>query len=172
MTRKSFERGLLAPTRDMKIGVPSAVIGLFPVVVPLFAVSTISISESFHLPPLGSGGDRVLMDTHDDTISISAVLPGTERFVWKSALELLAQVTLGVNPWQSLSGGLTGGMQLWTSMTLRSDIYIKNLSFSATAQKRDAIDVTLTLAHLPRNQLLTLGLEAVGVGAAIAIDMT
>ncbi|KAG1713688.1 hypothetical protein GQR58_002156 [Nymphon striatum] len=48
MTRKSFERGLLSPFNDRKMGRPSAVIGLFPVVVPLFSVSSISLSESFH----------------------------------------------------------------------------------------------------------------------------
>ena len=46
MTRTSFERGLTAKSLDSAIGVPSAVLGFFPVMVPLFAVSSIGLTES------------------------------------------------------------------------------------------------------------------------------
>lgn len=175
MTRTSFERGIGAESHIKEIGVPSAVIGLVPIVVPLFSVSTIGLTQSYHLPPIGAGGDRVLMSTHDDQIQISAVLPGKLRFVWKEALELLSEVALGVNPLQMIPGNnVTAGLQLWTTMTLRSDIYIQNLSFTASAQKRKALDVSMTLVHLPRpglaGQLLSLGMDLGNMGVSTGID--
>jgi len=175
MTRTSFERGLGVETDIKEIGMPSAVIGLVPIVVPLFSVSSIGLTSSYHLPPIGAGGDRVLMSTHDDQIQISAVLPGQLRFVWKEMLELLSEVALGVNPLQLIPGNnVTAGLQLWTTMTLRSDIYIQNLSFTASAQKRKALDVSMTLVHLPRpglgGQLLSAGLDVANMAVSTGID--
>jgi hypothetical protein len=175
MTRTSFERGLSAAGIDYGIGAPSAVIGLFPIMVPLFSVSSIGLSASYHLPPIGAGGDRVLMSTHDDQITISAVLPGRLRFTWKESLERLSEVALGVNPLQAIPGNtVTAGLQLWTSMTLRSDIYIQSLSFTASAQKRKVLDVSLTLVHLPRpglaGQLLAAGLDIANAAVSTGID--
>lgn len=175
MTRMSFERGLSAEGMDLGVGMPSAVIGLFPVMVPLFSVSSIGLTQSYHLPPIGAGGDRVLMSTHDDQIQISAVLPGQMRFIWKESLELLSEVALGVNPFQLIPGNtVTAGLQLWTTMTLRSDIYIKSLSFTASAQKRKVLDVSMTLVHLPRpglaGQLLSAGLDIANAAVSTGID--
>ena len=169
-TRTSFERGLGLETHIKDIGWPSAVIGIFPVVIPLFSVSSIGLTESYHLPPIGAGGDRVLMDTHDDQISISAVLPGRMRFVWKELLEKSAELSLGWNPWQSATNGLFGGLTLWTTMTLRTDIYIQNLSFTASAQKRQALDVSMSLVHLPRNQWLSEALDIGNAAVSTGID--
>ncbi len=169
-TRMSFERGIGAESHIKDIGVPSAVIGMLPVIVPLFSVSTIGLTESYHLPPIGAGGDRVLMDTHDDQFSISAVLPGQMRFVWKELLETLAELSLGWNPYQAATNGTFGGLQLWTSMTLRTDIYIQSLSFTASAQKRKALDVSMTLVHLPRNQNHGLALELGNLAVSTGLD--
>jgi hypothetical protein len=115
------------------------------------------------------------MSTHDDQISISAVLPGQMRFIWKESLELLSEVALGVNPLQMIPGNnVTAGLQLWTTMTLRSDIYIQNLSFTASAQKRKVLDVSMTLVHLPRpglaGQLLSAGLDIANAAVSTGID--
>lgn len=175
MTRTSYERGLGLETNVKDMGVPSAVLGLVPVLVPLFSVSSIGLTSSYHLPPIGAGGDRVLMSTHDDQIAISAVLPGQLRFMWKQMLEQLSQVALGVNPLQLIPGNnVTAGLQLWTTMTLRSDIYIQNLSFTATSQKRKALDVSMTLVHLPRpslaGQLLSAGLDVANMAVSSGVD--
>lgn len=174
MTRTSFERGLGLETDSQQMGVPSAVIGIVPIVVPLFSVSSIGLTSSYHLPPIGSDGDRVLMSTHDDQISISAVLPGRLRFIWKESLELLSEVSLGVNPAQLATFGFIGGLQLWTTMTLRTDIYIQSLSFTATAQKRKALDVSMSLVHLPRpglaGQLVSKGLGVANAAVSAGID--
>ena len=64
------------------------------------------------------------------------------------------------------------GIILWTPMTLRTDMYIQSLSFSASASKRAALDVSITLVHLPRPGL---GGEWLDLGNAVvstALDAT
>jgi hypothetical protein len=142
--------------------------------VPLYAVSSISLAQSYHMPPVGASGARAAIDSHDDTISISAILPGAERYGFKLALETLAEASLG----SGLLGGLgiaspaPMGIILWTPMTLRTDMYIQSLSFSASASKRAALDVSITLVHLPRPGL---GGEWLDLGNAVvstALDAT
>ncbi|WP_404385382.1 hypothetical protein [Caenispirillum salinarum] len=151
-------------------GMPSAIIGLVVAPVPLWSVTAISLTSSYHLPPIGTQSDRVLMDSHDDRISLTAVLPGQLRFAWKEALETFAEQAIAWNPLQDLTNGEVGGLFLWTSMTLRTDIYIESLTFSASAQKRKALDVSMTLAHLPRPGLLPQALDVPNVAISSAID--
>lgn len=138
--------------------------------IPLYAVSSLSLAQSFRLPPIGAGGDRAMVETHDDTISISAVLPGWERFLWKEALETLAESTLG----GGLLGGVLGpaklGIILWTAMTLRTDMYIQSLSFSASSAKRSALDVSMTLVHLPRPGLTAGLLDLANCAVSSTVD--
>ncbi|RUN74788.1 hypothetical protein EJC47_19730 [Sphingomonas sp. TF3] len=160
MPRKSY----------INYGVPSAILLAVPVIVPLFAVTTLSLNQSFHLPPIGAGGDRVLVDTHDDTISLSGVLPGWERYLWKEALETLAEQALGGSALSTLIGPTSFGIILWTAMTLRTDMYIQSLSFSASVSRRSALDVSMTLVHLPRPGPSALIADAVNCAVSSALD--
>ena len=65
------------------------------------------------------------------------------------------------------SGGKFTGLVLVTGMTIRTDMQIQTLTFAASAQKRDVLDVTIALAHLPRPSLLgkLLDVASIGVGA-------
>lgn len=56
--------------------VPSAVLADGIAVVPLFAVSAISLNESYHLPPISSSKARMITAAHDDVITLSALLIG------------------------------------------------------------------------------------------------
>lgn len=162
MSRKSFLNYATAP---------SAVLIALPVVVPIWAVSTISLSQSFHLPPIGAAGDRVMVDTHDDTVTISGVLPGWERYLWKEALETLAENALGGGLIGTMLGGPSPlGIILWTAMTLRSDMYIQSLSFSASSTKRSALDVSMTLVHLPRPGPSAMVTDMVNCAVGSALD--
>ena len=142
--------------------------------VPLYAVSSISLAQNYHMPPVGNDGARVAIDSRDDTISISAVLPGPERYGFKLALETLAEASLG----SGLLGGLgiaspsPMGIILWTPMTLRTDMYIQSLSFSASASKRAALDVSMTLVHLPRPGLAGEWLDLGNAVVSTALDAT
>ena len=130
--------------------IPSAILADGPIVVPLWAVTTLSLSESYHLPPIGSDARRVLVETHDDTISLSGALIGPTRFAHKLLLETVAEQSMRGSVLESLTGGQAGGLILWTGLTLRTDIFVKSLTFTTSASRRDSIDVTMSLEHLPR----------------------
>jgi hypothetical protein len=148
--------------------VPSAVIwdggaGL----VPIWGVSQIALSETFHLPAIGSTSHKAIVSTHDDTVTLSGVLVGAERYAWKLLLETMAEASKRGTVFSSASGGKITGLALVTSMTIRTDMQIQTLSFTATSQKRDVLDVNLSLAHLPKPSALgkLLDVASVGVGA-------
>ncbi|MEQ8766305.1 MAG: hypothetical protein RL885_20490 [Planctomycetota bacterium] len=150
--------------------IPSAVLADGPLIVPLFAVTTLSLSESYHLPPIGSDAGRVLVETHDDTITLSAALIGPDRFVWKLFLETVAEQSMRGSVLDGLTGGKVGGLILWTGLTLRTDIFVKSLNFTTSASRRDAIDVSITLEHLPRPGALSKLLDIASVAVSSIID--
>jgi hypothetical protein len=147
--------------------IPSAIIsdGLIPV--PLWAVTAMSLNETYHLPPIGSSGARAIVATHDDTITLTGVLVGKERFAWKLALETMAETSKRGGALAALTGGKVGGLILVTSMTIRTDMQVQSLSFSASSAKRDVLDVTIAMAHMPLPGALgkLLDVASIGVGA-------
>jgi hypothetical protein len=142
------------------LAIPSAVIANGPVAVPLFAVSTLSLSETYHLPPIGSSTAKAIVATHDDTVSLNGVLVGPERFAWKLALEALAD---------SSKRGPTG-LTLITSMTIRTEMQIQSLTFNATSARKDVIDVGVSLAHMPSPGALGKLLDVAALGVAALTD--
>ncbi|MCW8900036.1 MAG: hypothetical protein OQK75_13390 [Gammaproteobacteria bacterium] len=159
----------MAITRSYQnyLTVPSAVLsdGVLPI--PLWAVTSMTLNETYHLPPIGSSGSRSIVSTHDDTISLSGILVGAERYAWKFALETMAESSKRGTPLETWSKGAVSGLILITSMTIRTDMQIQSLSFNTTAAKRDAISVTITLMHMPRPGVLgkLLDVASLGVGA-------
>jgi len=149
--------------------VPSAVIADFfgILAVPLWAVTQMSLAQTYHLPPIGSTAHRAVVATHDDVVTLTGVLPGYERYAWKQALERLAEASKRGSISAALTGGQVGGLVLVTSMTIRTDMQVQSLTFAASAARRDVLDVTVSLVHVPRPSLLgeLLDLGSVGVGA-------
>src|SRR4051794_25781194 len=113
--------------------VPSAVLSDGIVVVPLFAVSTITVSESYHLPPISSSKQRMIVAAHDDSISLSGVLIGPTRFSMKFALETMADLSKRGTVIERVTRGKVSGLVLVTAMTIRTDMQIQSLSFTASA---------------------------------------
>lgn len=171
MARRSYMSGFVEGDANGMVGllprsVPSAILADAVMFIPLWAVSSLSISQSYHRPPLGSAFARQLVDTHDDTLTLSASLIGWDRFLWKEYLEYVAESAMRGSMLERMSGGQAGGLILVTTMTIRTDLYVQSLTFSANASRRDVIDVSLSLVHLPRPGALAqiLDLAAVGVG--------
>jgi hypothetical protein len=146
---------------------PAAVISDGVLTIPLWAVTSLSLTETYQLPPVGSAGHRAVAQVHDDTLSLSGVLVGPERYAWKLGLEQLAEASKRGTALSAFSGGTVGGLILVTALTIRTDIQIQTLSFTANSAKRQALDVQLTMAHLPLPSLLgkLLDVASVGVGA-------
>lgn len=147
--------------------VPSAIISDGIVPIPLWAVTTMTLTETYHLPPIGSSGAKAVVATHDDTVLINGVLVGAERYAWKLALETLAEASKRGSAIASFTGGRVSGLILVTALTIRTDMQIQSLGFTATAAKRDTIDVAITLAHMPLPSALgkLLNVASVGIGA-------
>ena len=102
--------------------IPSAIVSDGIVVIPLWAVTQISLTETYHLPPIGSSGAKALVATHDDSVTLQGVLVGPERFTWKLMLETLADEARRGSALSTFTGGKVGGLILVTSMTIRTDM--------------------------------------------------
>ncbi|MGV9818737.1 hypothetical protein [Nocardia xishanensis] len=151
--------------------VPSAVLSDGALLtVPLWAVTAMTMGATYHLPPIGSSGARASVASHDDTITLSGMLVGVERYAWKFALERLAEASRRGSALAAYTMGAAGGLILVTTMTIRTDMYVQSLTFNVTAAKRDAIDVTMTLVHAPLPSPLGLLLDAASVGVGALAD--
>ena len=149
---------------------PSAVLfdGIVPV--PLWAVTQMSIDASYSVPAVGGSNRRVALPTHDDTIALSAVLIGPLRLEWKTALENIAEASRYGTVLTPKTGGLGTGLVLVSSATVRTNLAVQSLSFSLTAGRRDTIDVTLRLIHLPPPGSLTRLLDTTSIAVGALTD--
>ena len=147
--------------------VPSAIVSDGALTVPLWAVSAMTLTESYHLPPIGSTAARSIVSTHDDTITLSGVLVGAERYTWKLMLETMAESSKRGSALSAYTGGKVGGLILVTSLTIRTDMHVQSLTFGVSAAKRDSIDVGLTMVHMPLPSVLgkLLDVASLAVGA-------
>ncbi|MBE9111411.1 hypothetical protein IQ273_18565 [Nodosilinea sp. LEGE 07298] len=151
--------------------IPSAIISDGALnTIPLWAVTALSLSQTYHLPPIGSSGARAIVSTHDDTISLNGILVGAERYAWKLALERIAEASKRGTALGALTGGKVGGLILVTSMTIRTDMQIQALLFNVSSTKRDVIDVGITMTHMPLPSALGVLFSAVSVGIGALAD--
>ena len=177
MSKRSYLTSFIEGDVNGKVGfipksIPSAIIADGPLIVPLWSVSMMSISESYHLPPLTSSASRQLVDTHDDTISLTGSLIGWDRFIFKELLEIQAEQSMRGSFLEKTTMGKVGGLILITTMSIRTDMFVRSLSFSANSSRRDVIDVSISLAHLPRPGPLAQILDAAAVGVGTLMDFT
>ena len=116
---------------------------------------------------LAATSRRVALPAHDDSIGLSAVLIGPLRMGWKTALENIAEASRYGTVISPKTGGLGTGLVLVSSATVRTNLAVQSLSFSFTAARRDTIDLTMRLVHLPPPGSLTrlIDVTAIGVGA-------
>lgn len=144
---------------------PSALLTDGLLFVPLWGVTRMTLSERYRLPPIGSSGFRAAVGTSEDSVSLTALLVGPQRFAWKQGLELLADLSRRGGLLARRTGGAVGGLVLVTALTVRTDMQVTELSFTATAQRRDTIETSIALQHVPApnplNQLLDTGAAAV-----------
>lgn len=145
---------------------PSAILSDGIVPVPLWSVTQLSIEETYSLPQIGGTSRKAAVASHDDTISLTAVLLGPERFAWKLALENLAESSRRGTALQKLTHGAVGGLILITAATIRTDLAVQSLGITLSAARRDTLDVSLRMAHLPRPGSLAklLDIASIAVG--------
>lgn len=140
--------------------IPSAIVSDGIVPIPIYAVTQMTLNESYQFPPIGSTGAKAILQTHDDSVTIKGSLVGDLRFTWKVALELLAESSKRGNTYIS-------GLILITAMTVRTDMQIRTLTFDAFNTKRASIDLTLVMDYMPKPKN-TIG-KLVDAAASIAV---
>lgn len=150
---------------------PSAILGDPPVLVPLWSVSTLQIDETYSLPQIGGSTRRAAVASHDDTLSITAVLVGALRFEWKLMLENLAESSRRGTALSAATNGAMGGLVFLSAATIRTDLAVQSLSITVSAARRDTLDVSLKLAHLPRPGSLSTLLNASSLAVAALTDL-
>lgn len=145
--------------------------------IPLWVVTEITLDQTYHLPAIGSSGLRAIAPVADTTVRLRGLLVGPERYAWKMALEMQAEAAQRGSAAAAITGAIAGavgapglavgGLVLATSMTIHTDMQVKQLTFTATSTRREALDVSMTLDHLPRPSPLgkLLDVAAIGVGA-------
>lgn len=129
---------------------PAALIVDLPLFIPLFAVSRLTLTEAYSLPPVGANAYRTATTASTDTVSLSALLVGPQRFLWKKDLELLAASSRRGGSLGAWTGGAVGGVILVTRLVTRINMQISDLTFTASAQRRDTLEVSVNLRHVPR----------------------
>lgn len=145
MSRTSFINGQPRPSAILTDGIVTA---------SLHAVTVVTLSQTYHLPPFGSGIGRAMIDTHDDTFSMSGLLVGDRRMVQKLALETLAESAMRGSPLGFASGGVFDGLILVTSLGIRMNMFVQSLSITASSAKIGALDVSLSLIQAPKLGIL------------------
>jgi hypothetical protein len=82
-------------------------------------------------------------------------------------LETMADLSKRGTAIERLSRGKVSGLVLVTAMTIRTDMQIQSLTFTASAARRATLDVSMTLVHVPRPGVFpkVLDVAALQVGA-------
>ena len=150
--------------------IPSAVVSDGLVLIPLYAVATLQLGETYHLPPIGSTGARAIVATHDDTITLSGLLVGASRYARKVELETLAESSKRGGARALGFGPKLNGLILITAMTIRTDMHVQSLTFSVSNARRHVIDVSMALVYMPLPSALGKLLDVASVGVAALAD--
>jgi hypothetical protein len=135
--------------------------------VPLFAVQSLVLTDGYKIQRiLGSKFSQAVAPS-ERTIKISAVLFGQSRLLYKKALETLALTTRVAAAAAAPALAITG-IPVVSGMTVSLDMQITSLTFTHSTGKREALDLEMTLTHVPRSASNIL----IGEGLDIALATT
>ena len=120
--------------------------------VPLLHVQTLTLSEGYQIERIaGSRFSQAIAPT-TQTIAIEAMLVGPDRLRLKKELEALALVSRVLVAAAAPALASTG-IAVVSGLTISLDMQITDLRFTQSVQKRDAVDVSMTLRHVPRTSV-------------------
>lgn len=135
--------------------------------VPLFNVQSIVLTDGFKIERvLGSKFSQALAPS-EKTIKIDAVLTGQSRLLVKKSLETLALATR-VAAAAAAPALAVAGIPVVAGMTVSTDMQITSLSFTHSVNKREALDVSISLTYVPRSALSVLIGEGLDIALATA----
>ncbi|WP_225731767.1 MULTISPECIES: hypothetical protein [unclassified Nocardia] len=138
--------------------------------VPLLYVQSISMTEGYQIQRIVDSSFQQAIAPTRKAIAIEAMLLGPERLLLKKELEALALTSRLLVAATAKALGVTG-IPVVCGLTISLDMQITDLRFTQSAGKRDAIDVSISLEHVPRSSISAIIGEvadlALAAGSAI-----
>jgi hypothetical protein len=133
--------------------------------VPLLYVQSIQMSEGYKIERIaGSRFSQAIAPT-TKTIAVEAMLTGRERQLMRKALEAMALTSRILVAAAAPLMAVTG-IPVISGFTIALDMQITDLRFSQTIGKRDALDVSVSLRHVPRGVISAIAGEALDLALA------
>ena len=121
--------------------------------IPLTYVQSMSISEGYLFERIAGSKFSQAIAPITKTISIEAMLVGPKRLGLKKGLEAMAltsrRLVAAAAPRLAIAG-----IPVVSGLTIALDMQITDLRFSQSVQKREALDVNITLQHVPRSKVM------------------
>jgi hypothetical protein len=133
--------------------------------VPLLYVQSMQISEGYRIERVAGSRFSQAVAPTTKTITIEAMLTGRERLLMKKALEAMALTSRVLVAAAAPLLGLAG-IPVISGFTISLDMQITDLRFSQTVGKRDAVDVSLSLQHVPRSAAAEIAGEVADIALA------
>jgi hypothetical protein len=134
--------------------------------VPLFHVQSMTLNQGYRIERIMGSRWSQATQPNVKTIAIEAVLIGPDRLLVKKALEAMALTSRALAAAAAPLLGLAG-IPVISGMTISLDMQITDLRISASTTKREALDVSMTLQHVPRSNLSALAGEAADLALAV-----
>ncbi|RKT08177.1 hypothetical protein BX286_6261 [Streptomyces sp. 3211.6] len=135
--------------------------------VPLLYVQSMTINEGYRIERIAGGRFSQATQPTTKTIAIEAMLIGPERLLLKKALEVMALTSrLLVSTAAPLLA--VAGIPVVSGFTISLDMQITDLRFTQNVQKREALDVSITLQQVPRSAVTAAIGEAADLALAVA----
>jgi hypothetical protein len=126
-----------------------------------------SISEGYRIERIaGSKFSQAIAPT-TKTITIEAMLVGPGRLLLKKGLEVMALTSRLLVAATAPLLAITG-IPVVSGLTISLDMQITDLRFNQSVQKRDALDVSITLQYVPRSSLTAILSEVADLALAAA----
>jgi hypothetical protein len=142
--------------------------------VPLLYVQSLTMSEGYRVERISGSRFSQATQPSTKTIVIEALLIGDDRLMLKKELEVLALTSRALLAAAAPLLAITG-IPVVCGLTTSLDMQISDLRFTHSVQKRDAIDVSMTLLQVPRSTASALVGElldlAVAAGAPVATSI-
>ncbi|AOP48608.1 hypothetical protein [Streptomyces lydicus] len=133
--------------------------------VPLLTVTSLTLNEGYQVARIAGSRLAQLVSPTARTITVEAVLVGRTRLLIKKSLEAMALTSRALAPATAPAMNLAG-LPVVCGMTISLDMQITSLRFTQSNQKRDALDVSVTLEQVPRSSLTAVLGEALDLALA------
>lgn len=135
-------------------------------VVPLQYVQSMTISEGYKIEKIAGSRFSQAISPNTKTIAIEAMLVGQERLLLKKFLEALALSSRALVATTSFALRFVG-IPVISRLTISLDMQITDLKFVQNVQNREALNVSISLTHVPRTNLATILGEAADLALAV-----